>query len=193
MALMEVRPAAAFLLLLVVLGSLPLVAQDTPRVEVFGGYSYLRFDSRSFGFASNSGLNGYNVAPAFNIISGFGVVAELSGQYGTNLNLRDVAIGPQFLYPRGKTIFFGHVLVGDARTLVHIGRGIGDTKRAVVLGGGVDLSVSPRFAFRVFQVDYLHTSLFHNTQNNLRVSTGLVYRWGAIKQKGHRRPDSQAP
>ena len=52
----------------------------------------------------------------------------------------------------------------------------------------MDREISRRFALRLFQVDYVHTSLFKDTQNNFRVSTGLVYRWGTIKQKGHRAP-----
>jgi len=179
---------AAFLFLLLVLGTAwPAAAQDTPRVQVFGGYSYTRFDSPSFGFSSPSGLNGYNFAPAFNLIRNFGVVAEVSGQYGSNLDLRDIAVGPQFLYPKGKALFFGHALIGSARSLVRVGNSEEDTARAVVLGGGMDFDLTSRFAVRVFQVDYLHTSLFSQTQNNLRFSTGLVYRWGAIK-KGHRAP-----
>ena len=168
------------------------LAQDVPRVQIFGGYSYTRFVSRSFGFADQSGLNGYNFSSAFNVFRGFGVAAELSGQYASKLNLRDLAVGPQFLYPRGKTLFFGHILIGDARTLVRVGNGEGDTSRVIALGGGMDLDISPRFALRIFQVDYLHTTLFQDKQNNLRFSTGLVYQWGAIKRKGHRVP-AQAP
>ena len=50
----------------------------------------------------------------------------------------------------------------------------------------MDYDLTRRFAVRVFQVDYIHTTLFSETQNNYRFSTGLVYRWGAIKKKGHR-------
>ena len=78
---------------------------DTPRVQVFGGYSYTRFDSPSFGFSNPSGLNGYTFSPAFNLIRGFGVVAELSGQYGSNLNLRDITVGPQFSIPMERRCF----------------------------------------------------------------------------------------
>lgn len=177
----------AAVLLLILCTACLAVAQDTPRVQVFGGYSYTRFDSPSFGFSSPSGLNGYNFSPAFNLIRGFGVAAELSGQYGSNLDLRDIAVGPQFLYPKGKALFFGHVLIGSARSLVHVGNSEEDTARAVALGGGMDFGISSHFALRVFQVDYLHTSLFSETQNNLRFSTGLVYRWGTLK-KGHRSP-----
>jgi hypothetical protein len=172
--------------------SFAVVAQDTPRVQVFGGYSYTRFDSQSFGFSNPSGLNGWNFSPAFNLIGGFGVAAELSQQYGEKLDLRDLAVGPQFLYPKGKTLFFGHVLIGDARSFVNVGTGEHDTSRVVALGGGVDLDISSRFAVRVVQVDYLRTSLFTDKQNNLRFSTGLVYHWGLIKRKKHRAP-AQSP
>lgn len=178
--------ATSVLLLLLMIGAAwPSAAQEMPRVQVFGGYSYTRYDTPSFGFANTSGLNGYTLSPAVNIVRGFGVVAELSGQYGTNLNLRDIAVGPQFLYPRGKMMFFGHLLVGDARSLVQAGGPQEDTARAIILGGGMDYDLSTRFALRAFQVDYLHTTLFSTTQKNLRFSTGLVYRWGSIK-KTHR-------
>lgn len=179
---------AALVALLIGFWSLPASAQDTPRLQVFGGYSYTRFDSPSFGFANYSNLNGYNFSPAYNIISGFGVVAELSGQYNSKLNLRDLTVGPQILFPRGNKLFFGHLLIGDGRSFVNVGLGEGDTSRAVILGGGMDLNVSQRFAWRVFQVDYVHTGLFKETQSNLRLSTGLVYHWHSIRQKGHRAP-----
>src|SRR5216684_3402857 len=143
------KAALILIVLLILCGSSAAVAQDMPRVQIFGGYSYTRFDSPSFGFANPSNLNGYTFSPAYNLLYGFGVVAELSGQYGSKLNLRDLAVG---------------------------------------LGGGMDRDISSRFAIRVFQVDYIHTTLFKDRQNNLRFSTGLVYRWGTIRQKGHRAP-----
>jgi hypothetical protein len=185
------KGAIALIVLMMLAAPDPARAQgsgDIPRVQVFGGYSYTRFDSKSFGFANNSGLNGYTFAPAFNFFRGLGVVAELSGQYGSNLNLRDITIGPQFLYPRGKALFSGHFMIGDARSLVNVGFGEEDTARAFTVGGSMDYDLTPRFAVRVFQLDYLHTKLFSDTQNNFRFSTGLVYRWGALKKKGHRAP-----
>ena len=182
------RILAVLLLLAACLSAPALAQEDEPRVQVFGGYSYTRFDSPSFGFSSASGLNGYNFAPAYNLMRGFGVKAELSGQYGSKLNLRDLMAGPQFLYPRGNKLFFAHVLVGRARSFATVGAGEGDTVTAAALGGGMDLGLTPRFAWRVFQIDYLHTTLFQEKQNNLRFSTGIVYRWHTLKQKGHRAP-----
>jgi hypothetical protein len=180
--------AAVLIVLLIPSASVPVQAQAMPRVQVFGGYSYTRFDSKSFGFTNDTNLNGYTFAPAYNLFYGFGVVAELSGQYGSKLNFRDLAVGPQFLYPRGSSRFFARVLIGDARTLVQVANTEGDTARAVVLGGGMDRDISRRFAIRLFQLDYIHSTLFKDTQNNLRFSTGLVYHWGTIRQKGHRAP-----
>jgi hypothetical protein len=178
--------AAAFLGLLLTIGvTRPAPAQDMPRAQVFGGYSYIRYDTTSFGFANTTGVNGYNFSPAYNIIRGFGVVAEISGQYKTNLNFRDLAVGPQFVYLRGKKTLIAHVLIGDSRSLIQAGTPQGDTARVVAFGGGMDYDLTPRFAVRAFQIDYLHTTLFNTTQNNVRFSTGLVYRWGTIK-KAHR-------
>ena len=178
--------AATVLLLLLTIGTAGLSpAQEMPRIQVFGGYSYTRYDTPSFGFSDTTGLNGYTFSPAYNLIRGFGVVAELSGQYKTGANLRDIAVGPQFLYPRGNLLFFGHLLFGKARSLVQAGGPQEDSSRVVIGGGGLDYNISSRFAVRAFQVDYVHTNLFNTTQNNLRFSTGLVYRWGTIK-KTHR-------
>jgi len=55
-------------------------AQDTPRFEVFGGYSYLRLSNDS-GFES-AGLNGWNVSGRFNFTRRIGFVAEFRGGYG---------------------------------------------------------------------------------------------------------------
>jgi len=89
------------------------------------------------------------------------------------------------LYVRGNMLFSAHLLFGEARSLIQVGGPQEDSARVVSFGGGMDYSISPRFAVRAFQVDYVHTSLFNTTQDNLRFSTGLVYRWGTIK-KTHR-------
>jgi opacity protein-like surface antigen len=52
---------------------------------------------------------------------------------------------------------------------------------AMAAGGGLDLNLTHRFAFRLLQVDYLLTSLpnrANNVQNNLRFSSGVALRLG---------------
>src|SRR5216683_551554 len=58
------KAALILIVLLILCGSSAAVAQDMPRVQIFGGYSYTRFDSPSFGFANPSNLNGYTFSPA---------------------------------------------------------------------------------------------------------------------------------
>jgi hypothetical protein len=175
--------------------ALPAWAQnmDTPRIQVFGGYSYTRFDSKTFGYASDSGLNGGTLMVAGNLYRGFGGLAQASVSSGSGINLRDVLFGPQFLLPHGKFLFFAHGLFGRARSTVRAGTGQLDTQNAQAFGGGIDMNYRNHFAIRLIQVDYLRTQLFQHDQNNLQFSVGVVYQWGAIRRKGHRAPSIPTP
>jgi len=48
-----------------------------------------------------------------------------------------------------------------------------DTSFAYALGGGLDYHLIPLISWRV-QGDLLQTRFFSNTQNNVRISTGIV-------------------
>jgi hypothetical protein len=185
--------AAAIAITAIMVWPLAAKAQEVPRLELFGGYSYVRFDSKTFGFSDNSGLNGFDVMAAGNLTYGFGVLVEASGNYDPHMNFRDVVFGPQFLFPRGKTTFFGHALFGKGESSVRVGTGPRDTGIVVQFGGGIDRDITSHFAIRIIQADYFHTHLFQQPQNNFRFSTGLVYHWGALKQKGRQSPAMQSP
>jgi hypothetical protein len=183
------KRAAVFILFLfsaIVTSSSLSVAQVAPRWEVFGGYSYRRLNSTTMGFASNSNLNGWNGEGGFNITTTWGVVADLSGHYGSQLSAFDYMIGPQYSLRKDKSKFFGHVLFGKAQNTVNIKTSLRDgfksVGRAFAAGGGYDLDLTPRFTVR-FQADYVNTHTFGLTQNDIRVSTGLVFHFGHI---GHR-------
>src|SRR5947207_12926425 len=68
------------------------VAQQIPRAQVFGGYSYTRFDSPTLGFANRSNLNGFNISPAVNLAYGSGVKVQLTGQYGSRVDCLLLAV-----------------------------------------------------------------------------------------------------
>lgn len=183
------RKAAVFRL--VVLGlcafSCPLVSAQSklklPAIDVFGGYSYLRFESTTLQFSDQSQLNGANISVALpDLYEGLGVVADVSGHYTGNLEEFNFMIGPQYTYEWKGIRFYGHGLFGKSRTRL---LSIGTTQvepsylgKAIAFGGGVDLPLKGRFSVRVAQADYLITSEFGSTQHNLRLSTGLVYRFG---------------
>ena len=174
------------------LGSLA-AAQDVPRAQVFGGISYLRFDSQPLGFSNYSNLGGYTFSPAFNITHRFGVIAEISGQYGQHINFRDLTFGGQALFPWRNKLFLLHGMFFDARSFDSLGTGAGSTSRAIIGGGAMDYPLSPRFSWRVLQVDYVRSMLFHTDQNSVRVSTGLVYNWKTIHHRRHKAPATPAP
>src|SRR5258708_36696045 len=59
--------------------SLPLMAQDYPKAEVFGGYQYLHLG----GSGTDINANGWNASLTGNFNSWFGVAADFSGAYKT--------------------------------------------------------------------------------------------------------------
>ena len=89
--------------------------------------------------------------------------------------------------------FYAHILFGKGRTFVDQGFGAGDTQRAYLFGGGVDMPFRRHFDIRIVQADYIHTALLGQNQNNIRLSTGLVYRWGSVRRTKHRAPTTQTP
>ncbi|HXM23962.1 MAG TPA: hypothetical protein VN948_22085 [Terriglobales bacterium] len=160
--------------------------QVAPRWEVFGGYSYLRLDSPTIGFANWSNLNGFNGEATFNLTPVWGLTADGSGHYGSQLTVYNYMIGPQYSLRRDKSKFFVHALFGKAQNTVNIStatrNGFESVGRAIAAGGGYDLDLTPRFTFRA-QADYLRTQTFGATQNDIRISTGLVFHFGHIGRR----------
>ena len=159
------------------------VAQDFPKFEIFGGYSY---DHRSVG-GTGFGFNGGSTSFLYNPSSLVGFKADFGAyhnqSFGTNTTTFTYLFGPQFTY-RGNehvTPFF-HVLLGGAHQSSSFS-GVSSSANAFSFapGGGLDVHVSPHVAIRVAQVDYLLTKFKDdedNRQNNVRVSAGIVFRWG---------------
>jgi len=52
----------------------------------------------------------------------------------------------------------------------------------VMVGGGVDFTLARRITLRI-QPDYFKSSILDRRQNNFRVSTGIVFRFGQPKNR----------
>lgn len=190
-----------FLVLVVFLGllALPLMAQDSPKVEVFGGYQFMRL-----GNVGNSGVdlntNGWNASLTANLSKHFGVAADFGGAYKSKSGTIDdlpsgTAHAHVYTYDFGPVISmdsggkinpFAHVLFGGAHASVNgcaadgsgcesLGSSNGLT---IMFGGGVDLKASKAIAIRLAQFDwvYYHFSGYSNS-SNVRLSTGVVFRF----------------
>jgi opacity protein-like surface antigen len=165
-------------------------AQDTPKIDIFAGYSYVRENPSTAGVGSFS-LNGGSASVAYNANSWLSGVADFGGYHSGNIlktgadgTLSTYLFGPRVSYRHfGRITPFGEVLFGVAHASASIGGGTAsDNAFAMTVGGGVDYKLTNRIAIRPVKVDYLmsrfsETGNGSNTQNNLRVSTGIVFRF----------------
>lgn len=143
-------------------------AQD--QVQIFGGYSYMHV-----GDDPSLNTNGWEISGEYKFSEWLGGVADIDGHYGTSQGFgrstHDFLFGPQVSFP-ARLSPFAHVLIGGAHT--NWG-GASDTSFALALGAGIDSRILPQVDWRVVQMDYIPTYFFFgHTQNNVRVSTGIV-------------------
>jgi hypothetical protein len=155
---------------LVLLASLSTSAQD--KVEVFGGYSYMRVDN-----SPSFNLNGWELSGQYKFADWIGAVADFDGHYGspfaTSTSIHTFLFGPQVSWP-GRVSPFGHILIGGA----HASTGpFSDNSFSLAIGGGIDARLVHGIYWRVIQGDYLQTRFFGYTQNNARLSTGIVFKF----------------
>lgn len=163
-------------------------AQDTPKLDVFVGYSYLR-DNPSTSGLSGFNLHGGSASVAYNANHWLSAVADFGGYHANNIlgtgidgTLSTYLFGPRFSYRRYERVTpFAQTLFGVAHAS---GSGFGATSTsnafAASFGGGVDVKLFHRLSWRPAQVEYLLTrfpeaTTSRETQNNLRVSTGVVF------------------
>lgn len=155
-------------------------AQVPTSGNVFIGYSYVRADLPG----GDTNLSGWNGSAEFKVIPLVGLVADFSGNYGTqNSNLffgsasvhqHNFLFGPRLGIKIGKFRPFVHALIG-ASHISESGNGFSnsDTSFADALGGGIDYHLIPLISWRL-QIDALQTRSFSTTENDVRVSTGVV-------------------
>jgi hypothetical protein len=161
-------------------------AQVPTSGNVFVGYSYSNagplVDS-----TSRANLNGWEGSLEGKIFPWVGLVADLSGHYGSqdvpcsaavvcdvSVHEENVLFGPRVSMSVGKIRPFAEALFGAGHMNTD---GVGsDTSFATALGGGIDYKIIRPVAWR-FQGDYVQTRFFGTTQNNVRLSTGIVFRF----------------
>jgi hypothetical protein len=164
-------------LLLLPLGA---AAQETPKAELFGGYSHLVGNVGDSSF----NLNGVDGSVTENVNKWFGGTLDISSQFGTEakykVNSQTIAYGPVFSYRKNrKAVPFVHAMLGAVRgSSEYLGISQSEYRFGVLAGGGVDVKLNERVFLRVLQVDYLMTRFSGERQDNIRISAGLVFRFG---------------
>lgn len=157
---------------LCIVAALPAQAQDDDKVEVSGGYSYMRFHS-----SPSANLNGWEASAQYKFRDWIGGVADFDGHYGSirgiGTSTYTYLFGPQICWP-ARVSPFGHLLLGGAHNSTG---GFGSSSFSMALGGGIDATLTDKFRWRVFQGDYLLTQFGGRSQNNARLSTGIIFRF----------------
>jgi opacity protein-like surface antigen len=176
------------------------IAQDVPKAEIFGGYSYFSADIReTVPFQSNPSdrisLNGWNASLTGYMNRFFGVTADFGGHYGSpevsgstlDTKIHTFMFGPQIALRSERANVFAHALFGGAKVKADnpiIGNVVDDTGFAWGVGGGLDFGLSKNFAVRPAQFDYIWTKAKptglpdpDQAQNNFRYSAGVVLRF----------------
>jgi hypothetical protein len=171
-------------------------AQEDPRAEVFGGYSYLNIDTN--GLTSRQSANGWEASLSGNFSRTFAVEGSVAGYYKAySFDFTPVGLGVvdvhvhDYSYVAGPRVNFRPVFVhaligGDHLTGSALGKSASQDSFAAALGGGLQLKVAPRWAIRG-SGDYVltHHNIFGSplqsyTQNNFRASVGIVYLFGGM-------------
>lgn len=162
-------------------------AQAPTSGNLFFGYSYMSDDLVA---GNRANLNGWNGSLEGKMFPFIGIVADFSGHYGAqtfpadiapssstgraDVSLYNVMFGPRVSFSAGKFRPFAEGLFGVSHLNQSAsGSSNSNTCFAYTLGGGLDYRLISPVSWRV-QVDLLKTRYFSTTQDNVRVSTGLV-------------------
>jgi hypothetical protein len=158
------------LLGLLFIGSISARAQS---IGVLAGYSF-----EHVGTSPGRNFNGIELGAQYRIAGWLSAVADLDGHFvfpnqsdGRSFHLM---VGPEVSIPVGKYSPFVHALAGYGS--IH-DNGLTSSSFAAALGGGIDKHIAPLFNWRMVQVDDVVTHYFGGLQHNVRVTTGVVFRF----------------
>lgn len=166
---------------LVLLALAELASAQVPKGNIFAGYSYAKAD---IGGGDRTNLNGWNGSLEGKLFPFVGIVADVSGHYGSqdfggvtgDGRVLTAVFGPRVSFSVGKIRPFAEAMFGVSHLKVDFPTSSSgtDTSFASVYGGGIDYHLVPFLAWRV-EGDALRTTFDSGTQNNFRLSTGLVF------------------
>lgn len=181
-------------------------AQDTPKVEIPVGFSFINVHPNlapitSFNVFGGGGQVDFNFGNYFGIKADFMGYTQGSGlrnqleKHGlagaANGNLFTYMFGPQVKKHTGVFQPFGEALFGAAHTNAYatiltaegkILSGQGNNNGfAMALGGGIDLQVARHFAIRPVEVDYLLTRFSANHVANYTANQNNFRYFGGLE------------
>jgi outer membrane immunogenic protein len=160
-------------------------AQEGRGFEVSGNYQYVRFNPGNGASGINcqggTGSFGAYLAPRVGVIGEFGACKVTGLPSGLTSHELNYLFGPRVYFPtRGRVFPFVQALFGGEQFSAGA-TGLGSASSnafAMAAGGGADVTLTRHVSLRAIQVDYLYTHFAGAGQNNLRIQSGLVWRFG---------------
>ena len=182
-----------------------------PRTEIFVGYTYIRAVPTLASGNRLVWLNGGSTSLAYNFTRSFGLVTDFGGYDASQLYLTGPGVaapgavdasgtaytflfGPRLSLRKSRHFTpFVQVLGGGAYatsvtlktcTVAPCTPLPEQGSLALAAGGGLDIRLSHRLAWRAVQAEYLMTRFANTTtavrsiENDVRLSSGLVFRFG---------------
>jgi hypothetical protein len=187
---------APLLISAVILLSAQAIAQDHPRIELFGGYShtlYYTYEAHS-GPWNETSYNGWQVGASFPLLPHFAAETVVGIGYGPSFSAPGLSLqqkirtymgGPRFGFNAHRIGFYGHAMFGVLTQGTSGGTYYTNynTSFAMAFGGGADVWLTRHFGIRPFNFDYVHNNNvggyfgFHGTHPNYRFSMGALARF----------------
>ena len=157
---------------------------DYNKYDIYGGFSHARVD---FGDGDYEGFNGFEAAVTGNVSRYIGIKGDYAfhfksfdeGLVSVDARTHTLVGGIQLKDNSTETKIkpFAHLMAGFQHVRITNGFTESETGFAGVIGGGIDIRVSPRVDFRAIQFDYNPTRLGDGgTQHNFRIGVGIVFR-----------------
>jgi len=170
---------------LVLLGGVSAKAQENRGFEISGNYQYVRINPGNGASGSNcqggAGSVGAYLTARVGVIGEFGGCKVTGLPSGYSAHTLNYLFGPRLYFPtHGRVFPFVQALFGGERASGSVG-GVSagsDSAFAWTAGGGADVTLTRHVSLRALQVEYLYTHFGGASQNNLRLQSGLVWRFG---------------
>jgi opacity protein-like surface antigen len=171
-------------------------AQDTPKWEVFGGYTYMHanivINNSTFNMNGGSGSVAYHLTDWFALVGDVGITHQGAvAAKPFSLTITTYEFGPRVIWQNHSHITpYAQILIGGGHAsgtlyTTSLGTGLAPIGASndfnFSAGGGVDWKIKHNFSVRLAQSEYLHTQFpngVNASQSNFRLSTGVVFAFG---------------
>lgn len=163
-------------------------AQDEQpsKVDIFAGYAYYN-PGGSLGPAKLRAVEkGYTISTTYFFNKNWGVTLDSGGHFGDDANYGTIMVGPTVRFPMEHVSPFIHGLVGLHR--MNPAGLDGNNGIGLMTGGGLDMGITKRIAWRMIQADFVYGHHRFNLggtpvrpdNKGARLASGLVFKFGTI-------------